>query len=70
MLPRELHLAAAKAGLMGVSFPEEVGGQGGDVVDSAVVAEGSARRRRVHRRARVTVHARHRDPAHRPERQR
>ena len=25
---------------MGVSFPEEVGGQGGDVVDSAVVAEG------------------------------
>jgi acyl-CoA dehydrogenase len=39
-LPRELHAAAAKAGLMGVSFPEEVGGQGGDVVDSAVVAEG------------------------------
>jgi acyl-CoA dehydrogenase len=40
MLPRELHAAAAKAGLMGVSFPEEVGGQGGDVIDSAVVAEG------------------------------
>jgi acyl-CoA dehydrogenase len=40
MLPRELHLSAAKAGLMGVSFPEEVGGQGGNVVDSAVVAEG------------------------------
>ncbi len=40
MLPRELHLAAAKAGLMGVSFPEEVGGQGGNVADSAVVAEG------------------------------
>ena len=39
-LPRELHASAAKAGLMGVSFPEEVGGQGGDVVDSAVVAEG------------------------------
>ena len=39
-LPRELHAAAAKAGLMGVSFPEEVGGQGGDIVDSAVVAEG------------------------------
>lgn len=39
-LPRELHLAAAKAGLMGVSFPEEVGGQGGDVIDSAVVSEG------------------------------
>jgi len=40
LLPRELHAAAAKAGLMGVSFPEEVGGQGGDIVDSAVVAEG------------------------------
>jgi acyl-CoA dehydrogenase len=39
-LPRELHAAAAKAGLMGVSFPEEVGGQGGDIVDSAVIAEG------------------------------
>ena len=39
-LPRELHAAAAKAGLMGVSFPAEVGGQGGDIVDSAVVAEG------------------------------
>jgi acyl-CoA dehydrogenase len=40
LLPRELHASAAKAGLMGVSFPEEVGGQGGDVIDSAVVAEG------------------------------
>jgi acyl-CoA dehydrogenase len=40
MLPRELHAGAAKAGLMGVSFPEEVGGQGGNVIDSAVVAEG------------------------------
>ena len=39
-LPRELHASAAKAGLMGVSFPEEVGGQGGDIVDSAVVVEG------------------------------
>ena len=39
-LPRELHQAAVKAGLMGVSFPEEVGGQGGTVIDSAVVAEG------------------------------
>jgi acyl-CoA dehydrogenase len=39
-LPRELHLSAAKAGLMGVAFPEEVGGQGGTTIDSAVVAEG------------------------------
>ncbi len=39
-LPRELHAGAAKAGLMGVSFPEEVGGQGGDIIDSAAVTEG------------------------------
>jgi acyl-CoA dehydrogenase len=39
-LPRELHLSAAKAGLMGVSFPEEVGGQGGTVIDSVAVTEG------------------------------
>ena len=29
-LPRALHLAAAKQGLLGVSFPESVGGEGGD----------------------------------------
>lgn len=38
-LPRELHLKAAKAGLMGVGFPEEVGGSGGDLVDTAIVTE-------------------------------
>jgi acyl-CoA dehydrogenase len=39
-VPRELHLAAAKQGLLGVSFPESVGGQGGDVMDSVDLQEG------------------------------
>lgn len=38
-LPRELHLKAAKAGLMGIGFPEEVGGSGGDYVDTTIVTE-------------------------------
>jgi acyl-CoA dehydrogenase len=38
-VPRELHLAAAKQGLLGVSFPEEVGGEGGDLLDSVAVQE-------------------------------
>jgi acyl-CoA dehydrogenase len=38
-LPRSLHAAFADAGLLGVSFPEEVGGQGGDAVDAAIVTE-------------------------------
>ena len=38
-VPRELHLAAAKAGLLGVSFPEEVGGQGGTLLDSVAMQE-------------------------------
>jgi acyl-CoA dehydrogenase len=38
-LPRELHLTAAKAGLMGIGFPEEVGGSGGDLVDTTIVTE-------------------------------
>ncbi len=38
-VPRELHLAAAKAGLLGISFPEEVGGQGGDLLDSVAMQE-------------------------------
>jgi acyl-CoA dehydrogenase len=38
-LPRELHVKAAGAGLLGVAFPESAGGQGGDAVDSAIVAE-------------------------------
>ncbi|MGH3362932.1 MAG: acyl-CoA dehydrogenase family protein [Nocardioides sp.] len=38
-IPRELHLAAAEQGLLGVSFPEEVGGQGGDLLDSVAMQE-------------------------------
>jgi acyl-CoA dehydrogenase len=38
-VPRSLHLAAAKAGLLGVSFPEEAGGQGGTLLDSVALQE-------------------------------
>src|SRR5690606_5894907 len=38
-LPRELHRKAADVGLLGVPFPEEVGGGGGDIIDAMVVAE-------------------------------
>ncbi|HKN99440.1 MAG TPA: acyl-CoA dehydrogenase family protein [Pseudonocardiaceae bacterium] len=38
-LPRDLHRAAAKIGLLGVSFPEPVGGAGGDLLDTVVVTE-------------------------------
>ncbi|WP_036516798.1 acyl-CoA dehydrogenase family protein [Nocardioides sp. J54] len=38
-LPRELSLAAAKAGFLGVGFSEEVGGVGGDSIDTAIVTE-------------------------------
>jgi len=39
-LPRELHHAAAKHGLLGLGFPEEVGGQGGTLMDSLDLQEG------------------------------
>jgi acyl-CoA dehydrogenase len=39
-VPRELHSKAAKHGLLGVSFPVEVGGEGGDLLDSIAVMEG------------------------------
>ncbi|MCW2795901.1 acyl-CoA dehydrogenase family protein [Nocardioides sp.] len=38
-IPRELHLVAAKQGLLGVSFPESVGGEGGDLLDSIALQE-------------------------------
>jgi acyl-CoA dehydrogenase len=38
-VPRELHKAAAAAGLLGVGQPEDAGGCGGDAIDGAVVAE-------------------------------
>ncbi len=39
LLPRELHATFAGCGLLGVGFPEEVGGSGGDSVDAAIVTE-------------------------------
>ncbi len=38
-LPRSLHVAAAKQGFLGVSFPEEVGGSGGGLLDSVALTE-------------------------------
>jgi acyl-CoA dehydrogenase len=38
-VPRELHRKAAKIGLLGVGYPEQVGGEGGDLLDSASVVE-------------------------------
>ena len=38
-LPRELHRKAGELGLLGVAFPEEVGGSGGDVIDATTVTE-------------------------------
>lgn len=42
-VPRSLHRAAAAAGLLGVAFPEAVGGGGGDAVDIAVVSDAMLR---------------------------
>jgi acyl-CoA dehydrogenase len=38
-LPRELHRTAGDLGLIGVAFPEEVGGGGGDLLDSLALQE-------------------------------
>ncbi|MGQ0576895.1 MAG: acyl-CoA dehydrogenase family protein [Pseudonocardia sp.] len=38
-VPRALHRRAAQAGLLGVAFPEAVGGGGGDAVDAITVTE-------------------------------
>jgi acyl-CoA dehydrogenase len=38
-IPRALHKVAGDLGLLGVSFPEEVGGSGGDLLDSVAVQE-------------------------------
>src|SRR5699024_9671444 len=42
-VPRWLHRKAADAGLLGVGFSEDVGGQGGDVIDVAVMTEAAIR---------------------------
>jgi acyl-CoA dehydrogenase len=38
-VPRDLHRAAAAAGLLGIGLPEKVGGQGGDLVDVVTALE-------------------------------
>jgi acyl-CoA dehydrogenase len=38
-VPRSLHARAAAVGLLGIGYPEEVGGSGGDLLDSATVTE-------------------------------
>lgn len=38
-VPRELHVKAAKLGLLGIGYPAAVGGSGGDFIDSCTVAE-------------------------------
>ncbi|WP_405101355.1 acyl-CoA dehydrogenase family protein [Micromonospora sp. NBC_01412] len=38
-VPRELHATAARLGLLGIGFPQSVGGSGGDLLDSIVVTE-------------------------------
>ena len=39
LLPRELHRAAARSGLLGLGFGEDVGGSGGDIVDATIMIE-------------------------------
>lgn len=39
-LPRSLHLAAAKQGILGLGFPESAGGEGGTFADTVVMNEG------------------------------
>ena len=38
-LPRDLHRKAGELGLLGVAFPEDAGGGGGDVLDAMTVTE-------------------------------
>ncbi len=38
-IPRELHKKAGALGLLGIQFPESVGGSGGDGLDAAIVCE-------------------------------
>ena len=36
-VPRELHRAAADAGLLGVAYPEAMGGGGGRLIDLSLI---------------------------------
>jgi acyl-CoA dehydrogenase len=39
LIPREVHKALGDAGLLGIGYPEEVGGSGGDSIDVTVLTE-------------------------------
>ncbi len=39
LLPRDLHEKAAKVGILGIGFAEELGGSGGDIVDATIMTE-------------------------------
>lgn len=39
LIPREVHRALAEVGLLGIGYPEEVGGSGGDSIDVTVLTE-------------------------------
>ena len=39
-VPRDLHRVAAKQGLLGISFQPDVGGEGGDLLDTIALMEG------------------------------
>ena len=39
VLPRELHKKAADVGMLGIGFPEEAGGSGGDIIDATIMTE-------------------------------
>jgi acyl-CoA dehydrogenase len=39
-IPRELHAAAARQGLLAIGFAEHVGGSGGDLLDTLAMSEG------------------------------
>ena len=64
MLPRELHLKAAEAGLLGAGFPEAVGGGGGDGADALTICEEMHYSGRARRGVRLAVHLRDRGAAH------
>jgi acyl-CoA dehydrogenase len=38
-LPLDLHKQAAETGLLGLGFPEQVGGSGGDLIDATILGE-------------------------------
>ena len=63
-MPRELHAKAAKQGLLGVAFPEEVGGSGRRPARQRRAAGGLLRGRRVQRADGGAVHRRHRAAPH------